>query len=134
MAQTPFARLEKRLSASVDRVNAERVRLEPRRRGNGPVVGADTSRQAREFSAIVDRKPVLANARSSTRYNGAEATLNADELQASATTDALGPREGWPVVGDHIRMLDEEGQPAASVTKVNPDGMGRVVFNLIWVK
>jgi hypothetical protein len=134
MALNTFARLEKRLSASVDRVNAERVRFEPRNRGNGPVVGADPSRPGRDFMAIVDVKPVVANARSSTRYNGAEATLNADEIHVSATTDVLGPAQGWPRVGDHLRMLDKDGEPVALIQKVDPDGIGRVVFKLIWVK
>mgnify|MGYP001163357290 CR=1 FL=1 len=132
MALTPFALLEKRISASVDRLNAERVGIEPRLRG--PTVAADTSRAARTITAVVDIKPVLATTRSSSRYNGADATVNAEDVHVSATVEALGEASTWPRVGDHLRMLDRDGSPAASVQKVDPDGMGRVVFKLSWVK
>lgn len=133
MAASPFARLEKRLSTSIDRINAERVRVEPQLQGQ-IVRGPDPSRAPYEFSAVVDLKPVLANARSSVRAVAAEPGIDTDKIHVSVADAQLpADRATWPRVNDHIRLLDQDGEPLTRIAKVDKDGMGRTVFMLSWI-
>lgn len=133
MALTPFARLEQRASASVDRLMAERIRVEPQA-GNGVRIGPDPDRAAYETVAVLDIKPVIANARSSTRYNGSDAKIDTNQVQVSAKVGSLPAKALWPAQGDHLRFLDRDGAPLVKVVNVDDDGIGRVVFHCIWVK
>lgn len=131
MALTPFARLEQKVSRGIDRLNAERVRVEPQtggEYGNAP----HGTRQPYEIMAIVDFKPVVVGARSSSRYGANVATVEAEEFHISISDQVMPTdRSQWPKAKDHIRLLDRDGEPVGRVMTVEPDGIGRQTLKMM---
>lgn len=96
--------------------------------------GPDPARPHFVIRAVIDIKPVMAHARASQRYGGSDSGVDADNLQCSVATSALpANRASWPRAGDYLRLVDRDDTPAAKIVKVDADGIGRIVYKLVWI-
>lgn len=116
---THFDRAAARMDAAVDRLHAERVRIEPMAGGRVSAASADPARPARDIMATVMREPVediaLAGRRGGTAALGpTKVESDGETVQLSA---AVAASLGYALAkGDAVVLLDRPGAPRRNVT------------------
>lgn len=120
-----FAELETRVSAEVDRVYAERTSIRPRVKTQHFGSVADADKQQIEVLGVVDFNPVVAQPRDLGQYDGFQPKLTGDRIIVSYTATLFTP-ETMPKDGYEI-VLVERNDKVLSISRVEPDGLGRVV-------
>lgn len=129
---TRFQTIERRMSAAVDRLHAERTRVVPTDR-NGFASAASTLRTPYIATGVIDMNPVTTLVRSQSRYEGDAASVSADRVHVSYDVAALPAQNLWPRRGDEIEFMDRDNEPRIKVNVVEPDGLGRVVIRGAWI-
>lgn len=120
-----FAGLERLVSEAVDATMGEPTRVVPRANGtyfSGP---ADGARAPITIAGVVDYNPVTIVSKDTGKYDGMRPVVAGDRLHVSY--DVKNFPDWKPREGDVIELIDRPGSPSANVSRVDPDGLGRIV-------
>ncbi|WP_378952078.1 hypothetical protein [Mesorhizobium sp. ANAO-SY3R2] len=124
-----FADLEKLVSEAVDDVMGEPTRIVRKVKGEFLSRSADGSRAPLDVDGVVDFNPVLAKPMDMGQYDGYQPTTAADRIHVSYSEQVFADgKSAWPKDQDEIHLLaPERAGQALRVTRVDPDGLGRLV-------
>lgn len=126
---TPFAELEEIVSETVDDHHGENTRIVPKVSGQYFSSSADGSRPPFDVIGVVDFNPVVARPKDQGQYDGYQPGLTGDRIIVSYTAtrfDAPGkhpPADNYEI---HLLAAGRQGMKLR-VTRVDPDGLGRLI-------
>lgn len=121
-----FAELESLVSNAIDTVHGEATRIVRKKAGKVFSGTADSSRPTKDVIGIPDFNPLVVTTKDEGTYDGFQPQLGADRIHVSYDTSRFDSTAEWPVDGDEIMLLERDGQPVVRVSRVDPDGMGRI--------
>ncbi|RWC91654.1 MAG: hypothetical protein EOS72_03085 [Mesorhizobium sp.] len=125
---TPFAELEKRVSAEIDAHYGEATRVVRKVAGQYFSRSADGGRANVDVIGVVDYNPVMARPKDQGQYDGFQPGVAGDRIHVSYTASRFTDRDAWPADGDEIWLLDPDRHGAKlRVTRSDPDELGRIV-------
>lgn len=119
---TPFADLEKLVSAEVDALMGEPTRIFRKVSGQYFSRSADGGRADIDAVGVVDYNPIPARPKDQGQYDGFQAGLAADKIHVSYTDSRFASRDEWPADGDEILLLDPSRRGTRlRITRADPD-------------
>ncbi|RWM29408.1 hypothetical protein [Mesorhizobium sp.] len=125
---TPFAELEKQVSAEIDAHHGELTRVVRKASGQYFSRVADGGRANVDIIGVLDFNPVMARPKDQGQYDGFQPGVAGDRIHVSYTASRFADRAAWPADGDEIWLLDPVRLGAKlRVTRTDPDGLGRIV-------
>jgi hypothetical protein len=123
-----FAQLEERASAAVDHVYAERVRIDRKlMRKSAFEAAADDNRTSITVLGVVDINPKTIELADKSEYDGMGAQIRGESVHVSFDLSRFETDDDRPAQGDRLIAEDRSPAPAYRVTRVDPDGLGRIV-------
>lgn len=120
-----FAELEKLVSAALDDHHGEQTRLD-RRVAGGRFSSAASEEDSVTLVGVVDFNPVIADPKDRSQYDGFQPVLAGDKAHVSYAVTAFESENDYPKKDDTIVLL-ERGNQALRISRVDPDGLGRLV-------
>lgn len=120
-----FSRLEEKVSEAVDYVYAEGTRITPMVRGE--VFASAESGDAIEVPGVIDINPMTIRVQDQSGFDGFMPSFAGEKVHVSYDlsrfqNSAMVPKQDW-----HITAIERPGMPKYRVTRVDPDGIGRIV-------
>lgn len=122
---SPFADLERLVSAEVDAMFAECTRIYPQAKGAYFAGSADWDRDAILVDGIVDFNPTDTIGQDTGRYDGMRPTIAGSRVHISYDVAQLCVLQPKP--GDNIILVERPGAPQYRVSVVEEDGLGRLI-------
>lgn len=128
---TGFAAADAKSSAAVDRFMGETLLLLPQRSGGEYTQASipDPDRPPVEFKALLSGATTTQNLkgdRSGYAFNSANVIVRERSISVTRSNWPAGAREH-----DHVRAVDQPGQPVYRMSAPVDDGMNRVVCQLV---
>jgi hypothetical protein len=121
-----FSDLERMVSAEVDDHFGERTRLVPMAQGGMYFEGSeDDTRDEIETRGVVDFDPVTVMSQDRSRYDGMRPSIAGEKLHVSY--DYMSVADADPQSGDQIQLLDRPETPTFQISRVDHDGLGRII-------
>lgn len=120
-----FAELEREASSEVDGVFGERIRLDPIGAGKYLAGSADGERTAYTVAGVADFDPVTLIAQDSGKYDGLRPAVSGEKIHVSFDEAVF--TDWTPRPKDHLVLIDRPTQYVLSVTRMDPDRLGRLV-------
>jgi len=124
---SPFAELENLISEAVDSVMGEPTRIDRRRKSGRFSSSADDDRDSVTVTGVVDFNPVIADPKDKGQYDGFQPNLSGDKLHVSYAESSFASSDEYPTQDDTIVLTARSGQPSFRISRVDPDGLGRMV-------
>ncbi|TIR24025.1 MAG: hypothetical protein E5X34_13300 [Mesorhizobium sp.] len=124
---TPFAELEKQVSAEIDAHHGEATRIVRKAAGQYFSRVADGARANADVIGVVDHNPVMARPKDQGQYDGFQPGVAGSRISVSYAVTRFADKAAWPQDGDEIWLLDPDRLGAKlRVTRADPDGLGRI--------
>ncbi|MCO5144543.1 MAG: hypothetical protein M9895_00040 [Aquamicrobium sp.] len=122
-----FAELENLISEAVDSVMGEPTRIDRRRKSGRFSSSADDDRDSVTVTGVVDFNPVIADPKDKGQYDGFQPNLSGDKLHVSYAESSFASSDEHPTQDDTIVLIGRPGQPSFRISRVDHDGLGRMV-------
>lgn len=122
-----FAELEELVSEAVDTVMGEPTRIDRRKKSGRFSSSADGEAASITVVGVVDFNPVIADPKDKGQYDGYQPNLAGDKLHVSYATSSFASAEEYPTQDDHIVLTARSGCPSHRISRVDHDGLGRLV-------
>ena len=122
-----FSALEKRVSEAVDQLFAERTLIYRQDAGKFFASAENTSEPTIEVVGIIDFNPVAVVAQDRGQYDGFQPVVEGSRIHVSYELDKFPSMDYWPQQNSIIVAPDRPGQPKFKISRVDPDGIGRVI-------
>lgn len=126
-----FSEFEAEVSAAVDDVFGDPIRIIPMVKGRLVSGSEDNSREPRTVVGVVDYNPELVTAKDKGQYDAFQPDAVGVRVHVSFDVGKLGAEDTWPRVGDRLKALSMPGQPVFRVSYVGARELSRVVFHCV---
>ena len=122
-----FSRLEQKTSAAVDRVYGEETRIVPMTRGAVFASKENSDAQVITVLGVIDINPVAIRVQDQSGFDGLMPSFAGEKIHVSYDLSRFQnaadvPQKDWLIVASERAEM-----PKYRVTRVDPDGIGRIV-------